>query len=100
MREIALKFYADWTTIDPLGNWHYTRWQLVIMLCLIYNMITIPLEIFGSHIWFWIIGIPVHCKLYLAPLPLLKYLNWYMLGCRGWSYFSRESTVRVLTILY
>ena len=56
MREIALKFYADWTTIDPLGNWHYTRWQLVIMLCLIYNMITIPLEIFGSHIWFWIIG--------------------------------------------
>ena len=61
MREIALKFYADWTTIDPLGNWHYTRWQLVIMLCLIYNMITIPLEIFGSHIWFWIIGRSVHC---------------------------------------
>ena len=61
MREIALKFYADWTTIDPLGNWHYTRWQLVIMLCLIYNMITIPLEIFGTHIWFWIIGWSVYC---------------------------------------
>ena len=33
----------------------------------------------------------------------LKYPNWYMLGggdWRGWSYFSRKSTVRVLVIVY
>ena len=28
----------------------------------------------------------------------LKYLNWYMLGWRGWSFFSRKSTVRVLVM--
>ena len=30
----------------------------------------------------------------------LKYLNWYMPDCRGWSYFSRFSTVRALVIGY
>ena len=30
----------------------------------------------------------------------IKYLNWFMLGWRGWSYFSRKSTVRVLPICY
>ena len=30
----------------------------------------------------------------------LKYLNWYMLDWKGWSYYSRKSTVRVLPIWY
>ena len=34
LKSLALKCYKNWSTIDPLGNWHYTRWQALITLSL------------------------------------------------------------------
>ena len=72
IREKYLNLCANWTTIDPLGNSKYTQWQFIIMISFVYNMITIPLEIFGTHIIFWLIAW-ITDVLNLADVFLVKF---------------------------